>query len=85
MKIGITEAGDPSINYEWINKVNNVDGIILITKNITDKFIEEILKVKDKTILHCSCTGYGRTIVEPKLPTYQEQIKQLHKFLMDLI
>lgn len=59
MKIGITEAGDPSINYEWINKVNNVDGIILITKNITDKFIEEILKVKDKTILHCSCTGYG--------------------------
>lgn len=81
MKIGITEAGDPSINYEWINKVNNVDGIILITKNITDKFIEEILKVKDKTILHCSCTGYGKTIVEPTLPTYQEQIKQLHKLI----
>lgn len=81
MKIGITEAGDPSVNYEWTKKTNEMNGIILITKNLTDKFIEEILKIKDKTILHCSCTGYGGTIVEPKLPTYQVQIKQLHKLI----
>lgn len=81
MKIGITEAGDASLNYEWTAKADTVDGMILITKNITDKFIDEIMEVKDKTILHCSCTGYGGTVVEPNLPSYQEQIKQLHKLL----
>lgn len=32
MKIGITEAGDPSVNYEWTKKTNEMNGIILITK-----------------------------------------------------
>lgn len=74
MIIGITEKGDPSIDYAWINKMNLVDGAILITKNLTTKFMEEVLKVKDKIILHVSCTGYGGTIVEPNLPVYQKQL-----------
>lgn len=39
MRIGITERGDASIDYSWVDKVSNIDGAILITKNLTDKFI----------------------------------------------
>ncbi len=44
MKIGITERGDASIDYNWVNKLNTVDGAIIITKNLTDKFIDTILE-----------------------------------------
>ena len=83
MLIGITEAGDASIDYSWVNKINDIDGAILITKNITIKFIEEIMKVKDKVILHASCTGYGGSILEPNLPIYQKQLERV-KELLDL-
>lgn len=35
MKIGITERGDPSIDFTWTKKLDKVDGAILITKNLT--------------------------------------------------
>ena len=34
MIIGITESGDPSIDFSWTSKVDNCDGVILITKNV---------------------------------------------------
>lgn len=81
MKIGITEAGDASLDYSWVNKMNDLDGAIIISKNITDKLIEEILKYKDKIILHATCTGYGGTIVEPNIPHYTEQLNQVRKLI----
>lgn len=81
MRIGITESGDASLKYEWTRNINNVQGAIIITKNITDKFIEEILAHKDKCILHCTCTGYGGTSIEPKVPKYTHQINQLLKLI----
>ena len=39
MRIGITERGDPSIDYSWKDKIGNMDGTIIITKNLTDKLI----------------------------------------------
>lgn len=69
--IGITEAGDPSICHEWIDKVNTVKGVILITKNpgsfINSHLEDEIEKIKDKLIIHCSITGYGKSVVEPNV------------------
>lgn len=79
--IGITESGDASLKYEWTHQINNTQGSIIITKNITDKFIDEILRFKHKTILHCTCTGYGGTKVEPKVPEYKQQIAQLKKLI----
>ena len=32
-KIGITEAGDAGIDRSWANRLDEVDGAILITKN----------------------------------------------------
>ena len=81
LKIGITEAGDPSFDYSWVEKMSNMDMAILITKNITDKFIEEILKVKNKVILHVTCTGYGGTVVEPNVPIYTNQLDQVKKLI----
>ena len=81
MLIGITEAGDASLDYAWVNKMPMIDGAILITKNITPKFIDEILKVKDKVILHASCTGYGGTVVEPNLPEYTKQLDNVKKLI----
>lgn len=40
MKIGVTERGDPSIDFTWTKKLDKMDGAILITKNLTDKVIE---------------------------------------------
>lgn len=81
MIFGVTEKGDPSIDYAWVKKMEIVDGAILITKNLTDKFIEEILKVKNKVILHVSCTGYGGTVVEPNLPSYTKQLDNVKKLI----
>jgi hypothetical protein len=69
---GITENGDASLNYEWLEKLDKVDGSILITKKITKRFKKEILARKDthKFILHISCTGYGDSILEPNLDPY---------------
>lgn len=81
MKIGITEAGDAALDYTWLNKIDNCDGLILITKNVTDKFIEKILKYEHKIILHATCTGMGGTIIEPNVPTYEKQLAQVTKLI----
>lgn len=79
MKIGITERGDASIDYSWVEKLKNVDGAILITKNITSRFIKEVLEQKDKIIVHCTCTGYGGTELEPNVPPYSQQLNMCKK------
>ena len=81
LKIGITEAGDPAFDYSWVAKMEDMDMGILITKNITDKFIEEILKVKDKVVLHATCTGYGGTVLEKNVPDYKWQLDQVKKLI----
>ena len=58
MIIGITESGDPSIDFSWTSKVDNCDGVILITKNVSDKLISQIMKYIDKIILHASQLFY---------------------------
>ena len=81
LKIGITEAGDPAFDYSWVEKMNDMDMGILITKNITDKFIEEILKFKHKVVLHATCTGYGGTVLEKNVPDYKWQLEQVKKLI----
>lgn len=85
MKIGITERGDAAIDYNWVNKLDTVDAAIIITKNLTDKFIDTILE-QSKThniILHCTCTGWGNSFYEPNVPKARHQLNQLKK-LVDL-
>lgn len=86
MKIGITERGDAGIDYTWLNKIEKrkVDGAILITKNITDEFIGKVIKLYPnfpQLIIHCTCTGWGSTKIEPNVPPYQKQLDQLCKLI----
>lgn len=86
MKIGITERGDAGINLSWVSKVNTVDGMILITKNLTETFCLQVLDLYNKgykIIVHCTCTGYGNSSLEPNVPDYKTQLKHL-AYLIDM-
>lgn len=90
--IGITERGDAGLDLSWVNSFTSesVDGAILITKNINDAFIYEVLKLtrvyssKGKVvpiIVHCTVTGWGKTVVEPNVPKYEVQLQQLRNLI----
>lgn len=84
MRIGITERGDASIDYEWVNKVSSMDGTILITKNLTDKFIQTVINLHSsgvRLIVHATCTGWGNTAFEPNVHEYKWQLAQLKKLI----
>lgn len=77
LKIGITERGDAGIDLSWKEKLNAVDGAILITKKITDEFAHALLQEHKKgtpIILHATCTGWGGSWLEPNVPTPEEQL-----------
>lgn len=81
LKIGVTERGDPSYDNVWINKMPDIDAAIIITKNVSDNLISNILKFKDKIILHATITGYGGTEFEPNVNSSDLSFKQLHKLI----
>lgn len=80
-KIGITERGDASIDFSWVEKLNTVAMAIIITKNVTDKVIDNLLKNKNKIILHATVTGFGGTDIEPFVPKPEESLKQINKLI----
>lgn len=81
MRIGITERGDAGIDYSWYGNLVAVDGAVIITKKMSEKFNELMLKAIKPCILHCTCTGWGGTWLEPNVPDYRTQIGFLEKLL----
>ena len=84
MKIGITERGDAGIDLSWVSKIDTVDGMVLITKNLNESFCLQVLDLHKKgykIILHCTCTGYGRTELEPCVPDYITQLNALKSLI----
>ena len=83
MKIGITEYGDAGVDLRWENKLTGLDGVVLITKNITDRFINAAMQhIKELPIIvHCTCTGWGSSVMEPNVPDYKTQLNQLQKLI----
>ncbi len=75
IKIGITEKGDAGINYIWHKKRNNYDGLILITKKLSDEFIGKAMNTN--CIVHATITGLGGSIYEPNVPKF---IDSIYKF-----
>ena len=80
-KIGITEAGDAGLDLSWANKLDTVDGAIVITKCITPDFYEVALANKDKLIIHATITGYGHSILEPNVPPQYEEFNAIMALL----
>lgn len=82
-KIGITEAGDAGLNLTWEPKLDLVDGVVLVTKQITLSFHDAALRSKDKAILHATMTGYGSTPVEPNVPDLAFEFGSLVSLVKD--
>lgn len=81
MKIGVTERGDPSLDFSWVKKMDSVDAAILITKNLSDKVLSAAEPFFDKLKFHVTCTGYGGTKVEPNIPGPDSQLRQTLKLV----
>jgi len=79
VKFGITERGDPSLDFSWIDKL--LDENIIITKNLSDKMIETVCQHQNKIILHVTCTGYGKTKLEPNVPEIIQTRNQTLKLI----
>lgn len=79
-RIGVTEAGDAGLDLSWADRLDMVDGAIVITKQVTPEFQAKVMANERKLIIHATCTGYGGTVVEPMVPTPQQQ----HDAVMDL-
>lgn len=77
--IGVTERGDAGLDLSWADKLYDTN--IIITKNVNDKFIDKVLKHKDKIILHITCTGFGGTLLEPNVPSYKLTLAQTMKLI----
>lgn len=81
MKIGITERGDASLDFTWHKKLDSIDGAIIITKNLTDAVIDRLITASKPIILHATCTGWGGTVIEPRIPEYKKQLSQIQKLI----
>lgn len=79
--IGITECGDAGLDFAWVPQIPALDFAVLITKNVNDRFIDEVLKVKNSVIIHATITGMGGSVVEPRVPTVSKSIQQLNKLI----
>ncbi len=82
MRVGITEAGDAGLDLSWVDKLYDVN--IVITKHLTNQnaaLINALIDNSDRIILHCTCTGYGGTNMEPNVP---EPVK-VHAGVLHLI
>ncbi len=71
---------DATINFEWVNKLTDIN--IITTKVITQDFIDICVKNKSKIFIHYVCNGTGGTILEPNIPDIKFQYYSL-KALFD--
>lgn len=83
MKIGVTEYGDAGVDFRWEDRLREVDGAILITKNLNSVFQQKIFShmTEKPIIVHCTCTGWGGTVMEPNVPNYKQQLDWLCGFI----
>lgn len=70
--VGITENGDASCDYSWLNKVDRSIFSIIISKRLTPELIKNLIEKKEKVIFHLTCTGWGKSAMEPNAYTVDE-------------
>lgn len=78
---GITETYEPAYDFSWVDNLKI--GNVLITKYLTDKFIDILCEpiVRSKCILHLTVTGMGNTMMEEFVPSIEISVNQLKKLL----
>lgn len=82
MRIGITERGDAALDLSWSDKLDDVDGCVLITKRLSRRFCETLLERDDgRIVLHATCTGWGGTVLEPGVYGPEQTLASLVKLI----
>lgn len=79
MFIGVTECADPGLDFGWVK--NLLPANIIISKNINDRLIKEVLAHKKNIILHVTCTGLGGSVLEKNVPNHTYTYSQVIKLL----
>ena len=77
---GFTEGCDPSVSFNWVNNLSPY-GNIIISKNLTDDLIKQLVIHKDKVIFHHTVTGLGGFPVEKNIPPKEWSRKQFDKLI----
>lgn len=70
---GFTEGGDPSQDPRWFNRLRNLAGATVVTKNLTALLRHQVLTAKVPIMVHVTATGWGNSPVEPNVPKIGEQ------------
>ncbi len=81
LTVGVTEQGDPALNFSWLDHLDVVDFAIVQSKGADQKFEDALLENKNKIIYHATCTGLGGTIFEPNVPTVKEKFEHLSRLI----
>lgn len=84
LAIGFTERGDGGLDTSWFEKRHKVDGIVIVTKNVTHACAERLLRCfRDgyPILLHAGRTGWGGTVIEPNVPTAELQLASVAKLV----
>jgi hypothetical protein len=76
MSFGITERGDAGLDHSWINKADEHEGLILITKAP-----HKLPDIPSNAIVHCTITGFGGTVLEPGVERWQATIEAYFKLI----
>jgi hypothetical protein len=77
LRIGFTERGDGGLDLSWFDRLSEVDGAIIVTKNLTSRKTRQTIIEASKTkpiIVHAGCTGMGSSVVEPCVPHPTKQL-----------
>ena len=81
LRVGIVKSGEPSVDYSWTSKMDDVNFAVLRVRNLTDEFVRAVLPHKHKLLLCVVCSGYGDTVVEPNIMDIQQQAFQLKRLV----
>lgn len=71
---------DPTLSYEWINKLTEIN--IINTKVLNQEFCDIVLQNKNKIFLHVTISGMGKTPFEPNIPSVKTTFDYL-KYLVN--
>lgn len=86
-RVGVTERGDAGLDLSWFGKLDQVDFAILITKDLNEACREKIMEACNagyRLIVHATCTGWGGTFIEPNVPNYKTQMKNIYTLIDDM-
>lgn len=84
MNIGITERGDAALNLKWTSWVYSKHPAILITKNPTllyETLSTTLFPESLNIIVHCTITGHGGSVLEPKVPKPEYALNGYRKLI----